>query len=104
MLARYGGEEFGLLIADCTLADAYEVVERMRRRVPSGITCSAGLAMRHRGETAEALIARADAALYRAKSQGRDRTIDAESGEAVGVGSGNARSRADASGVERTPR
>jgi diguanylate cyclase (GGDEF)-like protein len=74
VLARLGGEEFGLLLRDCDAATATEVTERLRRRVSQNRTCSAGIAIRCPGESAEAVLARADRALYDAKSGGRDRT------------------------------
>jgi diguanylate cyclase (GGDEF)-like protein len=73
ILARIGGEEFGLMLVDCDDACAIEVIERLRKLVFQGETCSAGFAERREGETAEAVTARADAALYEAKSSGRDR-------------------------------
>jgi PleD family two-component response regulator len=41
--------------------------------MPPGRTCSAGLAVRVAGESAESIITRADRALYRAKADGRNR-------------------------------
>jgi diguanylate cyclase (GGDEF)-like protein len=73
LLARLGGEEFGLLLIDCDAARASEVIERLRGLVHYGRTCSAGLARRRPGESADAVMARADAALYEAKASGRDR-------------------------------
>lgn len=73
LLARLGGEEFGLLLIDCDTSRAVEVIERLRRLVSGDRTCSAGFAERRRGESGEAVLARADAALYEAKSSGRDR-------------------------------
>jgi diguanylate cyclase (GGDEF)-like protein len=74
LLARLGGEEFGLLLPDCDAAVATEVTERLRSAVSDNWTCSAGIAVGEPGETPEALIARADRALYEAKAAGRDRT------------------------------
>jgi diguanylate cyclase (GGDEF)-like protein len=74
LLARLGGEEFGLLLLDCDNARAVEVIERLRELIYRNRTCSAGFAARLPGESAEAVIARADAALYEAKTSGRDRT------------------------------
>ena len=74
-MARYGGEEFVVLLSDCTLPDAHEVIERLRAATPDGQTCSAGMAALEVGESPEHLIARADAALYAAKAAGRDRTV-----------------------------
>ncbi|MGZ4184491.1 MAG: diguanylate cyclase domain-containing protein [Solirubrobacteraceae bacterium] len=73
LLARIGGEEFALMLVDCELATATEVVERLRASMPQARTCSAGLAVRGDGESAEAVIARADRALYQAKADGRNR-------------------------------
>ena len=73
LLARLGGEEFGLLLLDCDPTSAEEVTERLRSYVPRGRTCSAGIAHRQPGETPEQVTARADAALYRAKADGRRR-------------------------------
>lgn len=87
VLARYGGEEFVVLLPETNLESANAVVERIRRAlanekipVPSGafaITISGGLAERRDGESLEALLARADQALYEAKRAGRDRVIAA---------------------------
>ena len=55
--------------------EALEVLERLRASVPDGQTVSAGLARWDGTETIEALMSRADAGLYRAKNNGRDRTI-----------------------------
>jgi diguanylate cyclase (GGDEF)-like protein len=82
-LGRYGGEEFLLLLPQVTLDDAATVIDRLRRRVEAapwhdivpgrGVTLSAGVAAWQPGERVEDLVARADAALYRAKAQGRNR-------------------------------
>ena len=72
-IARYGGEEFAIILRGCGLADALPVVERVRTAMGEGMTCSAGLAQWDRVETADSLVRRADAALYRAKAAGRDR-------------------------------
>jgi diguanylate cyclase (GGDEF)-like protein len=73
LLARLGGEEFGLLLLDCDTARAVDVIERLRGLIPRARTCSAGFAEHRPGESAEVVMARADAALYEAKSAGRDR-------------------------------
>jgi diguanylate cyclase (GGDEF)-like protein len=73
LLARLGGEEFGLLLLGCDAGHASEVIERLRGAVYGDRTCSAGFAVRRPGESSEAVMARADAALYEAKTAGRDR-------------------------------
>jgi diguanylate cyclase (GGDEF)-like protein len=74
LLARLGGEEFGLLLLGCDAVHASEVIERLRGAVYGDRTCSAGFAVRQPGESSEAVMMRADEALYEAKSAGRDRT------------------------------
>ena len=80
LLARYGGEEFAVLVADVDTAAAAEVAERLRRQVGErasddapACTLSVGVAALRPGDTFDALVARADAALFRAKQDGRDR-------------------------------
>ena len=82
LLARTGGEEFLAVLPDATPARAREVCERIRAHMEahdwSGIapglkvTVSVGLASAPPCEEA-VLMARADAALYRAKARGRNR-------------------------------
>ena len=74
LLARLGGEEFGLLLRDCDASVAAEVTERLRSSVSDNWTCSAGIAVGEPGESPDAIIVRADRALYEAKTAGRDRT------------------------------
>ena len=83
MLARYGGEEFLATLPSCDPHGAVVVADRLRAVVPGSQTASVGTATWDGVETLEALIARADAALYQAKAAGRDRTV-ASSGPADG--------------------
>jgi diguanylate cyclase (GGDEF)-like protein len=76
-LARYGGEEFTVALPGCTLANAKNIVERLRAAMPANQTVSAGVACWNRRESAEELVGRADAALYEAKRTGRDRLVTA---------------------------
>jgi diguanylate cyclase (GGDEF)-like protein/PAS domain S-box-containing protein len=76
-VARYGGEEFAVLLPDCPLDEALDVIERLREVTPEDQTVSAGLAEWNRYESAEALIDRADFALYQAKRGGRNRAMTA---------------------------
>lgn len=81
--ARYGGEEFLLVLPHTPLSGAQVVAERVRRRVEElrfpevgsefRVTISIGVTQYARGESIESAIARADAALYTAKSDGRNR-------------------------------
>jgi two-component system cell cycle response regulator len=89
--ARYGGEEFIVLLPDTEVSSGAKLAERIRRAVASApyvlpggeqqtITASIGIAGVAPDADAddlktigESLIARADVALYRAKSDGRDR-------------------------------
>lgn len=72
VLARLGGDEFALLMPDCPIDEAIEVVERLRAATAPGHTCSGGVAAFDADPTPEALLGRADAALYAAKAAGRD--------------------------------
>jgi len=85
---RYGGEEFVTIMPDTTLEAAHRIAERIRHyisgspfRVAQGselltVTISVGVAvMAGSADTAEALLKRADEALYEAKAAGRNRVI-----------------------------
>ena len=94
LLCRHGGEEFALALPQTSLPEAVASCERIRmaiarhdwtRIAPAlNLTVSVGVAQYRPGETAEALIARADARLYAAKRNGRDRV---ESGASALKGS-----------------
>jgi diguanylate cyclase (GGDEF)-like protein len=78
LIFRYGGEEFLVLLAHVDLEAARSAAERIRARVSVpfeglSVSVSVGVATRERGEEHESLLGRADRALYRAKSLGRDR-------------------------------
>jgi diguanylate cyclase (GGDEF)-like protein len=75
LLARVGGEEFVVVLPECGTQLAVQIVDRLRGATPFGQTCSAGVALWDGSESVEGLIGRADAALYQAKEQGRDRTV-----------------------------
>jgi diguanylate cyclase (GGDEF)-like protein len=82
LLARYGGEEFIVLFPSTRAAAAAAVLDRMRQATPAGQTFSAGVATWNGAETSHELVARADAALYRAKHAGRNCTITADNSPA----------------------
>ncbi len=82
-LGRYGGEEFLVVLPGATASNAEVVAERIRARVQEmpvfvsgvriGLTVSVGIAAADADTaTPDDLIARADAALYRSKSAGRN--------------------------------
>ena len=72
-LARIGGEEFAVLLPATDLDGAAAVVRRLARATPGGPTCSGGVAEWDGLERPEALMDRADGALYAAKRGGRNR-------------------------------
>ena len=88
---RWGGEEFVILLPGTSVEEAAGVAEKLRATIAShtvpttsgalGITASLGVAEGH--ETLDALINRADLALFRAKRDGRNRVACDEAGEAV---------------------
>jgi diguanylate cyclase (GGDEF)-like protein/PAS domain S-box-containing protein len=81
-LARWGGEEFAVLLPDCpSHGFAASILNRIRRVVPAGQSCSVGYASWDGSESPEQLIERADRALYRAKAMGRDRSVCADAGD-----------------------
>ncbi|MGN6828429.1 GGDEF domain-containing protein [Paucibacter sp. M5-1] len=79
LAARIGGEEFALLLPGTGLAQAEQLAERLRLAIaelqlPAAVTVSIGCAELAPGmDSADALLARADEALYAAKDGGRNR-------------------------------
>jgi two-component system cell cycle response regulator len=84
VVARYGGEEFVVVLPETAEPGAVVFAERIRERIESttfgetvklSLSASIGVATfpSARVETVEDLFARADAALYRAKADGRNR-------------------------------
>ena len=84
--ARLGGEEFCILLPETAAAGAVAVAERLRIALAAlrfassdgqdfHVTASFGIAERSSGEEFEALVRRADEALYEAKSTGRNRVV-----------------------------
>jgi len=74
-LYRLGGDEFAALLAVRDAGDALAAANRMRDAVAAsdaGVTVSVGIAVSAVSETDDALVGRADRALYRAKGAGRD--------------------------------
>ena len=86
--ARYGGEEFVILLPHTALRQALTVADNIRRGVMSRqlkkkstgeilgrVTISIGVSMLQTGDSQDSLIDRADACLYAAKRNGRNRVI-----------------------------
>lgn len=73
-VARFGGEEFVVLMPRTPLGAACTVMDRLRQRVAEKLstTISIGLATSQIGESSTSLLARADAAMYAAKRDGRN--------------------------------
>jgi diguanylate cyclase (GGDEF)-like protein len=86
LIARFGGDEFAVLLPDLQLKQARQAAERIRQQVaalspPSlstAITVSIGVASRMVEDDVASLIQRADAAMYEAKSAGRNRVATGE--------------------------
>ena len=87
LLFRFGGEEFVILTSQTVSNGAQLLAERIRKNIESinqidsintHTTVSLGVATLRENETAEAFFERADAALYKAKENGRNRTEIAE--------------------------
>ncbi len=83
--ARYGGEEFVVVLPECSIGDASQVLERVRENLaraqvtatsPS-CTVSFGLARSDSGRAFNEVLKVADHALAQAKEQGRDRIVAA---------------------------
>jgi diguanylate cyclase len=86
-IGRYGGEEFLLILPDSAKDQAVLAVDRLRQVIADldwsaisadlRVTMSAGVAQAGLFEAASDILARADAALYRAKDAGRNRVVSA---------------------------
>lgn len=86
LVARYGGEEFAVLLPSTPLSGALVVADKLRASIASrqvrkkdsgevlgSVTVSIGVSMCRKSDTVEAMIKRADDALYRAKKGGRNK-------------------------------
>jgi len=88
-IGRYGGEEFLIVLTGCTADMSLRSAERVRHAVEAtpfrteamiNVTLSLGIADWDGHSSAQDLIRVADAALYQAKSQGRNRSVVADPG------------------------
>jgi diguanylate cyclase (GGDEF)-like protein len=90
VVGRLGGDEFALLLEQQTLPQAVEVAEDLRLRLAEQpfdtgkdritLTWSVGVGEGKPGDTVDQILARADAALYKAKLGGRNRVVGAPAG------------------------
>lgn len=90
LVARYGGEEFVIVCPDCGVAAATRRAEQVRDRISRAehpmlgkqrVTVSVGVTQTQPGDTVEAMLRRADRALYAAKDQGRNCVVQLGAGD-----------------------
>lgn len=87
VIARWGGEEFVLLLPHSDIEEAINVMTRLQRSLTSQlfmyhqerifVTFSAGVALWNEGESQDEIVARADAAMFKAKKSGKNRVCSA---------------------------
>jgi len=82
VVGRWGGEEFLIICPETPCAGAAKLAESLRQHLAAHLfpvvqqqTASFGVACYHLGELADTLLARADVALYHAKTQGRNQVV-----------------------------
>lgn len=88
VIARYGGEEFLIVMPETSLDEAAQAMSRVQRELTTHfftandqrlfITFSAGVALRAPHESQEAVLKRADKAMYEAKKSGKNRVMKAD--------------------------
>jgi diguanylate cyclase (GGDEF)-like protein len=86
IVGRFGGEEFCVLIPSASAQEVHSMAERIRLAVALDpyqnghikidLTVSIGFAQHHGARSVDALVALADAGLYRAKRSGRNQSFD----------------------------
>jgi diguanylate cyclase (GGDEF)-like protein len=85
ILGRWGGEEFLIILPDCNIKSGRSVAEKIRKTIEThqfdieeSLTCSFGVSEFEADRKIEKIVARADAALYIAKSHGKNRVESLE--------------------------
>ena len=87
-VARYGGEEFAIVLYDVESRHSQRLVNNLLKRIRATrtvyndtelrVTCSVGYTQARPSDSPSSLVDRADAALYRAKREGRDRAVESD--------------------------
>lgn len=82
---RYGGEEFAVILNRCEQEQAFAIADKIRAKIEhsnliySGktiqMTVSVGVTIHHLKDNSDDFVARADKALYRAKQEGKNKTV-----------------------------
>jgi diguanylate cyclase (GGDEF)-like protein len=83
LIARFGGDEFAVLLPGMDVEAAVQAAERLRQHVESAsppslktpVTISVGVTLAARNDDLNTLVHRADAAMYAAKAEGRNRVL-----------------------------
>lgn len=86
LIARFGGDEFAVLLPEMSVDQAKETAERLREQLsslspealPTPVTISIGVTRASRHDDLNKLVHRADAAMYAAKAEGRNRVVVVE--------------------------